>query len=342
MTDSKAWGNSSTPLPLRLIERLLESSPRPVLTIGVGVFVPFMALVLLTGSLYPVDISPWNENPLEITGLFLMMSALPAYLMMSFTASTRLAASARTSLSALLSRPEDFDALLPRSLHFWPLALGLGWLFGMVFNIGWFSLSFDPADPRFAVSCLIVFGQLYLWTAASLVIFFAVNEGILLHRVGRRVQVDLYNLNKLNIFGRTGLLNMLLIAGALALTTLQSLDRTFRWDNYGNALLVAIPAALLLIPLPIWSIHRRIKTTKREEISKLNAAIDETERDLGYESLQRLNALLQRRELIQGLRNWPMDLSIVSRFVLYVFIPPLAWVSAALVEMRLDAALAAG
>jgi hypothetical protein len=56
-------------------------------------------------------------------------------------------------------------------------------------------------------------------------------------------------------------------------------------------------------------------------------------------ALHRMNALLQRKEQIHRLRSWPMDLSIFSRFVLYVFIPPLAWVGAALMEVFLDSML---
>ncbi len=50
----------------------------------------------------------------------------------------------------------------------------------------------------------------------------------------------------------------------------------------------------------------------------------------------RMNGLLARKSAIQAVRTWPMDLSIFSRFVLYVFIPPLAWIGAALMENFLD------
>ena len=52
-----------------------------------------------------------------------------------------------------------------------------------------------------------------------------------------------------------------------------------------------------------------------------------------------MNALLHRRELVQSLRNWPMDLSLPFRFGLYVFIVPLAWAGAAFTEVFLDAIL---
>jgi hypothetical protein len=49
-----------------------------------------------------------------------------------------------------------------------------------------------------------------------------------------------------------------------------------------------------------------------------------------------MNALLLRREQIHKLRNWPMDLTMFSRFFVYAFIVPLAWAGAALMEVLLD------
>ena len=127
-----------------------------------------------------------------------------------------------------------------------------------------------------------------------------------------------------------------MIVGALAITTLQSIDQVFRIENYLNAFIVTIPAIFILVPLPIWSIHRRIKREKTKLIAEINREIKQAPRDLVGAELQRLNLLLQRREQIQKMRNWPMDLRIAYRFVLYVFIVPLAWTGAALMEVILD------
>jgi hypothetical protein len=43
----------------------------------------------------------------------------------------------------------------------------------------------------------------------------------LLHTLGKRVVVDIYNLDSLNSFGRFALSALLMIAGAMALTPLQ-------------------------------------------------------------------------------------------------------------------------
>ena len=78
---------------------------------------------------------------------------------------------------------------------------------------------------------------------------------------------------------------------------------------------------------------------KANVIDGINRAIKGASDSLDSESLTRLNGLLIRREQIHHMRNWPMDLSLFSRLVFYVFIPPLAWAGAALTEVLLDSFL---
>ena len=131
-----------------------------------------------------------------------------------------------------------------------------------------------------------------------------------------------------------------MVVGALAITTVQSIDQEFRAVNYVNGLIVGVPAALLMVNLPIWSLHRRLLKAKATALAEIDEAIANANKTVEAENLLALNALLARREYIKGLRNWPMDLSTFSRLLLYVFIPPLAWVGAALVEFVLDSYLA--
>ena len=56
-------------------------------------------------------------------------------------------------------------------------------------------------------------------------------------------------------------------------------------------------------------------------------------REHDSESLQYLNALLDRRSFLRSVHTWPLDLESASRVAFYLVIPPLAWVGAALVEM---------
>ncbi|MCB1843012.1 MAG: hypothetical protein KDI09_08645, partial [Halioglobus sp.] len=54
---------------------------------------------------------------------------------------------------------------------------------------------------------------------------------------------------------------------------------------------------------------------------------------------QRLATLLVYRRELADLPGWPFDISNVTRLSLYLVIPPLTWVAAALIENVVDAML---
>ena len=49
-----------------------------------------------------------------------------------------------------------------------------------------------------------------------------------------------------------------------------------------------------------------------------------------------LELLLQHRDRLRQSHTWPFDLGLVYRLLLYVVIPPLAWLGAALVETAVE------
>lgn len=327
-----------TVLPLKPVETLLSRNRYPVLTAGLVLFVPLIVLFVGSGAIYPADVDPWAENPIEITGLFLMMAVLPTYLLMCFIATRRRSHQTHAFIARHLPDNADHDSLRNLWMNWWPLGIVFGVVMGLS-NTNWVSLDFSLDSPMAAVSYCIAIGQFVMWHIVGLVLFFAVQEALALNRFGKLVNVNLYNLDSLNGFGRNALNNFLMIAGALALTTLQALDQEFRWINYRNGLIVGIPAALILVPLPIWNLHRRIVAAKQELVSEINRLIDVTPTALKGEAAEEMNSLLVRRTQIQNLRNWPMSLPMATRFVAYAFIVPMAWAGAALVEFMLDSVL---
>lgn len=322
------------PLPLRLIDNLLERTRFPAILVGCGFAIPMLMLSILSGTIYPNGVEPWSDNPLEMTGLFLMMAILPAYLMMCLVASRRLAICNEHYIANNIADPRMISAVLARWYPWWVLAIPFG-IINIYFNVG-NGLSLNPGSPAFAVTFNIILGQWLLWTAVGLVLFFALLDAHLLHRMGGLVVINLYDLNALNGFGQNALNNFLMVAGALALTTLQGIDQRFEWVNYRNGLIVGIPAALILVPLPIWTLHQRIRAEKSALLEQIDLKIRSASTSLEVGDLERLNQLLLRREQVQKLRNWPMDLSTFGRFFVYAFIVPLAWAGAALMEVFLD------
>lgn len=322
-------------LPATLLRFLVDRLRYPLTTIGVAVFGVLFSIFLLTGTFRP-ELQHQRIDVTESTGLSLLMSILPAYLLMCLAAQVRGMPAVRDRLHALL--PASFRGLATRldDGRLWWLGIALGLTFAYTSNINWPALSFSPADDRFWWSMGTAFGQFFLWGTVGLMLYMKLYNGVLMHRMGRRVSVDIFNLDRLNLFGRTGINDLLIVAGAMALTPLQSLDQEFHWDNYENAVLVGVPSAILLILLPTWAVHRRIAAAKRQQVALINDEIDKLPKSLEPDAVLGLNALLDRRHFVQQTRSWPMDLSTFSRFVLYVLIPPLAWIGAALVELLVD------
>ena len=157
--------------------------------------------------------------------------------------------------------------------------------------------------------------------------------------LGQQVRFELHRLERLEPLARSGLLDVLVIAGALALSPLQSLDAEFRWYNYSFALLVAIPASAGLLLWPVSAVQARIRREKRRRLAQLDGRIDAHGRRDDDEAIARLETLLAHRDRIASQRTWLFSTDLVSRVLLYLVIPPLAWAGAALVERFVDRAL---
>jgi len=323
-------------LPVRLAEYLVQSLSQPVLMTGGTILLVLFSCFNFSGAMVPVPDAALWDNPLEIIGLFLMFSVMPAYLSMCFIATTRAGKEIILSLQKL--DPTQRNTLINRYEHghYWGVAVLIGMFYALGFNVGWGSLSFNTNNPLFATSVALGVGQNFMWIVIAIVLYFTITDSLFLRKLGGSVNIDLYQLDQLNGFGRAGLNGLLMVAGALTLTILQSLDFRLRWDNYFNGLIVGVPAALLIFLAPTWRIHRRIKQARAVEVQKINARIESTSRELDEKSLSELNALLQRRDMVSSLRTWPLDLSLAFRFIFYVLIPPIAWTGAALVEMVVD------
>lgn len=325
------------PFPVNIAQSILTFLRKPVLTVGLVLLASLLLLFLGTGAALPDAETTKFLDPIEILGTFLLFSLLTPYLIMCLLGGLRLNNCTHQQFQDRL--PEGVSIERYQLIRWWPVAALVGVAFACLANITWESMIFDPSDQDFLTSIMLVFGQILVWLVVFLVLFISGHECWILGRLGRVVPIDLYRLDELNGFGRVGLNNLLMVVGALAITTVQSIDQEFRAVNYVNGLLVGIPGALFLVNLPIWSLHLRLKTMKKLAIEEIDQAIAVAGRGLDIEQLESLNALLDRREFMKGLRSWPMDWSTFSKLVLYVFIPPLAWIGAALVEFMLDSFL---
>jgi hypothetical protein len=161
--------------------------------------------------------------------------------------------------------------------------------------------------------------------------------------VGARLpRIDLFQLEALVPFQRLGLLLSLLLFGLFAIRfVLGARPGNLGYLAITSAVAMMLGTALLLLPL--WGAHRRIRLEKQRELAAVRRSIDdERARNLpGPANVSRkLLDLLEYKERVVSVSDWPLDVPVVLRFCLYLTIPVLGWVGGAAMERLLDAFVA--
>jgi hypothetical protein len=292
-------------------------------------------LFLYSGALLPQSIPDEFSSSQQLTGLVLLLILTPSFL------ATYLVIAQRRSIDfvekLVASRLATADtASKVRETRGRIVIIGtlLGFLYGLLLNL--------PPEWRDNLASLdvqvrsIVIGQVILWTLVGFVLAYRLHTALVFYGTGKRVPLDLYDTSKYAPFAKNGLDDVFGITILLVLTTVQSLDVQFRLENYLTAWVIAFPAGASLLILPMLSLHRRLFEHKREFLEAMNRQLADASGAVEPESLARIELLMQHRDRIQHTSAWPIDLSIVTRLILYIIIPPLAWLGAAVVEVGVD------
>ena len=86
--------------------------------------------------------------------------------------------------------------------------------------------------------------------------------------------------------------------------------------------------------------HKEWKNNAPEELEKVDLRLLNLAIGKGYyEDLQQTNMLLDYRNRGQQVREWPFSVGGLGILTLYLVIPPLTWVGAALIENLVDTIL---
>ena len=194
-------------------------------------------------------------------------------------------------------------------------------------------------------------GQIWTWLVGSFVTF---TGGILTYRafadargfarLARSLpEVDLLERDALLPFARQGLRSA--VPGVIFATffLLNLGDEGFLFATLLLGLIVLVQTVATLL-LPVRGLHERLREAKREELTRVNAAIRGDAgalrgSPLGHRERAALADLLAWRGFVESVPEWPIDVSTLGRTALYVGIPLLSWVGAALVERVLDRAI---
>ena len=188
-------------------------------------------------------------------------------------------------------------------------------------------------------------GTLLIWLTMTTAISALTNNALLFYRLGRdHLRIDLLNAHELVPLAWVGVISTLSMIGAQALFVLLIMDSS---SGMGAVLPGFMGTVIPMVPLfflPIWSTHKRLKHAKRLELEAIREQL-EAARDGGNapltepDKMTRLNGLLAYRREINGVSEWPFDLGAMSRLGLYLIIPPLTWIGAALIENLVETLL---
>ena len=304
-------------------------------SVATGTFVLMLlgALNYFSGAWDPVN-APWYfSSGQAFIGMTLLVTLMPAYIgaigIYGYRRSLEIAQVADSIHGTDLTQ---LVLTVPWKLIIFAGSAGI--LYAIFFNIpnqGW--LDFRLETPT---ELVIAFGQALIWLVFFCFIALLLRIARGFNHASRSVSIDIFEPTNLRPFAQLGLLDVLLFSGGLALSTVQSLDLSFRAENYTNSLAVAVPAMLYLAIYPMWAIHKRMQAMKTAQLRELDNRISSASKGLEIDNINQLEILLQRRERVADCATWPIDIAILQRFLFSFIIPPLAWIGAALVESVID------
>ncbi len=301
-----------------------------------AVLVAMALLLLISGAFAPERLPRGISSSRQLLGVNLLLLLVPSYLIGAWVYLQRRSWRLLGEVNALVPDVDYRTGLsAPGSMLIGGALIGL--VYAVLFNLP--VRSMDDLIRGGPPLVGIVIGMVFVWMTAGLVIASRVHVAGQFRRAGNEVPIDPYDQSPLEPFARSGMSDMLLTVGALVLSTVQSVDAMFRFENYLYALAVAVPAGLFLLLRPMSSIHLRLRERKQAELTQINKLIRRSPKDLTQRAVAELEPLLQRRDRVRALPTWPLDTAMVSRLIFYGVIPPAAWVAAALVEQLVSGLL---
>ncbi|MGX1197954.1 hypothetical protein [Parvibaculum sp. MBR-TMA-1.3b-4.2] len=225
-----------------------------------------------------------------------------------------------------------------RSRGFGAIGLAVGAVFYcLVYRPGGHQLSLPGAtltDYWFAAMTLFLFAKIF-----SSLSYLRAHTSLLLHDLNHRIRIDLFNIQNLNGLGRIALRRALPWVVASAIVFLMSFAQTV-WVLFGPLFIGLMLSAALVFGLPMWRMHVAIDRAKSKELNGLRNDIarsaDAFRQEESGETASRLAAQIALEQRLERVREWPLDVSTVVRFGLYLALPLGSWFGGALVEKALD------
>jgi hypothetical protein len=183
---------------------------------------------------------------------------------------------------------------------------------------------------------------IFIWVLLVAVISFLRNGVRVFARLAKdHVRIDLLNDASLRAFSRVAVYSTLILMGALAGFPLLMLGTETNYVTVIPGFLTIFISMLFIFLVPLIPVRKRIKNSKAHELESIQNRINQLTQDehnlaANTETLSQLQPLLDYRREIQQVAEWPFDSPALVRLLFYLFIPPLTWVGAALIERLVD------
>jgi hypothetical protein len=152
------------------------------------------------------------ENRTQMWGSALTYSLISAYLLAAFVYLYRSHRDTVSSLRSLVADPLAVDVAL-RDLRA-PLVVWAA-IAGALFGVSQFAeVLFPNRDSLSSIPDVpLILGNTLLWMVAALLTVSRVHDAVAMRRLGRHIEIDLYNLGRLRPIGRAAVRDVLVVMG---------------------------------------------------------------------------------------------------------------------------------
>lgn len=321
----------------RLLGLSALATPPARWTTAVALGTVLLALFWASGTMSGEDRHPETGS----LGAALFFVAIIAYIVPVFAFISQRTAAAIEELAPLLDADAHQQRHWREQVYRKPLAwllvvLGIGIVAGIAHNL----ILYGSPERLWTVSTTslpalsITLGTFAVWLIMTLVISALLDNAGLMARLARQCRIDLLHTYALRPFARVAVISTLAVVGAAAAFPLMFVDDELNPATYLPGLMAIVIPMLIMAGRPIWPLHRRIAEAKRRSLAELNERIRRSPQANPDqpETLASLAPLLAYRREILLVSEWPFDVGVVARLGLYLIIPPLTWVGAALIE----------
>ncbi len=304
--------------------------------LGATTFLVIISLFALVGRAFDET----AENRID-TGVAFFFATLLAYIVPVHHLIVRRSLAALDQLAPILGADQVTyvaERIVVKPLWWHVTVLAGGLTAGLLHNtllLGGGQIALAIELPATFLSMLVT---ILIWIVMTATIASLVQNAVMFKRLAESAEIDVLDTRSLTPFGSIAVSSTLAMIGAQAAFPLLIVGSGTSWVSFAPGLVATGIPMVLLFLLPVLPVHRRIITTKQSVLAQVNADIQAL-KVTGPPDYPALQPLLTYRREVMDASEWPFDTSVMGRLAIYLIIPPLTWIGAALIEILVEGAI---